>query len=296
MTTQQIDERTPGGTREPAANGSTVRGSTAPGSTAPGSTVPGSTVPGSGRASARRAYARRQRRTAKMSGSRLLTPGRPVASAMNRAPFVVMLIAILGGGIAAVLWLNTLTDEAGMRTSTSRMSATDLRLVIEAMQRDVAILDATPRIAKAAAKLGMVPAGDAAMLIVDKSGAGSVLGTPSAVPGPPAPTTTAPTTTAPTTTAPTTTAPTTTAPTTTAPTTAAPTTAAPTTAAPTTAAATTAAATPTAAVPAAPAAPTPARKAHTATAPVTDARASATSGSAAPAASGAAAAARGADR
>jgi len=271
MTTQQIDERTPGGTREPAANGSTVRGSTAPGSTAPGSTVPGSTVPGSGRASARRAYARRQRRTAKMSGSRLLTPGRPVASAMNRAPFVVMLIAILGGGIAAVLWLNTLTDEAGMRTSTSRMSATDLRLVIEAMQRDVAILDATPRIAKAAAKLGMVPAGDAAMLIVDKSGAGSVLGTPSAVPGPPAPTTTAPTTTAPTTTA-------------------------PTTAAPTTAAATTAAATPTAAVPAAPAAPTPARKAHTATAPVTDARASATSGSAAPAASGAAAAARGADR
>jgi len=286
MTTQQIDEKTPGGTREPAANGSTVRGSTAPGSTAPGSTVPGSTVPGSGRASARRAYARRQRRTAKMSGSRLLTPGRPVASAMNRAPFVVMLIAILGGGIAAVLWLNTLTDEAGMRTSTSRMSATDLRLVIEAMQRDVAILDATPRIAKAAAKLGMVPAGDAAMLIVDKSGAGSVLGTPSAVPGPPAPTTTAPTTTAPTTTAPTTTAPTTTAPTT----------AAPTSAAPTTAAATTAAATPTAAVPAAPAAPTPARKAHTATAPVTDARASATSGSAAPAASGAAAAARGADR
>jgi len=286
MTTQQIDERTPGGTREPAANGSTVRGSTAPGSTAPGSTVPGSTVPGSGRASARRAYARRQRRTAKMSGSRLLTPGRPVASAMNRAPFVVMLIAILGGGIAAVLWLNTLTDEAGMRTSTSRMSATDLRLVIEAMQRDVAILDATPRIAKAAAKLGMVPAGDAAMLIVDKSGAGSVLGTPSAVPGPPAPTTAAPTTTSPTTTAPTTTAPTTTAPTT----------AAPTTAAPTTAAATTAAATPTAAVPAAPAAPTPARKAHTATAPVTDARASATSGSAAPAASGAAAAARGADR
>ena len=262
MTTQQIDERTPGGTREPAANGSTVRGSTAP-----GSTVPGSTVPGSGRASARRAYARRQRRTAKMSGSRLLTPGRPVASAMNRAPFVVMLIAILGGGIAAVLWLNTLTDEAGMRTSTSRMSATDLRLVIEAMQRDVAILDATPRIAKAAAKLGMVPAGDAAMLIVDKSGAGSVLGTPSAVPGPPAPTI-------------------------------APTTIAPTTAAPTTIAPTTAAATPTAAVPAAPApaAPTPARKPHTATAPVTDARASATSGSAAPAASGATAAARGADR
>ena len=79
-----------------------------------------------------------------MSATRLVTPGKPVASALNRAPFVVVLIAILGGGIAAVLWLNTMTDEAGMRTSTARSSSTDLRLTIEALQRDVANLDCHP--------------------------------------------------------------------------------------------------------------------------------------------------------
>jgi hypothetical protein len=104
----------------------------------------------------------------------------------------VVLIAILGGGIAAVLWLNTLTDEAGMRTSTARNSSTDLRLTIEALQRDVANLDSTPRIADDAAALGMVPVGDAAMLVIDGTGAGSVIGTPSAVPGPPPPAAVAP--------------------------------------------------------------------------------------------------------
>ena len=100
---------------------------------------------------------------------------------MNRAPFVVALIALLGLGITAVLWLNTLTDEAGMRTSTAKSKTTDLRLTIEALQRDVAMLDATPRIADQAKALGMVQAGDSAMLIVDGSGTGSVIGEPSAV-------------------------------------------------------------------------------------------------------------------
>lgn len=138
-------------------------------------------------ASSRRAYERRQRRTSKITASRLVTPGKPVTSALNRAPFVIVLIALLSGGIAGVLYLNTMTDEAGMRTSTAKTATSDLRLEIEALQRDVALLDATPRIADAAAKLGMVPAGDSAMLMVDGSGAGSVVGEPSQVPGPPPP-------------------------------------------------------------------------------------------------------------
>jgi hypothetical protein len=114
----------------------------------------------------------------------LVGPGKPVATALDRAPFVVVLIALLAGGIAAVLFLNTVTDEAGMRTSAAKSNATDLRLTIEALQRDVALLDATPKIADEAAALGMVPAGDSAMLMVDGAGAGSVIGQPSVVPGP----------------------------------------------------------------------------------------------------------------
>ena len=176
MTTEQTIDR-PSGDGAPGGRGTgAVTGAGAPEPAAPAST-----------ASSRRAYARRQKRREKMSAPRMVTPGKPVASALNRAPFVVVLIAILGGGIAAVLWLNTLTDEAGMRTSTARSSSIGLRLTIEALQRDVANLDSTPRIADDAAALGMVPVGDAAMLVIDGTGAGSVIGTPSAVPGPPPP-------------------------------------------------------------------------------------------------------------
>ncbi len=143
--------------------------------------------PASTTASSRRAYERRQRRRQKISATRLVGPGKPVKSALNRAPFVVVLIALLASGIAGVLYLNTMTDEAGMRSSTARSKAIDLRLTIESLQRDVAMLDATPHIADEAAALGMVPAGDSAMLMVDGSGAGSVVGKPSVVPGPVAP-------------------------------------------------------------------------------------------------------------
>ncbi|MEP6560676.1 MAG: hypothetical protein ABJD68_06310 [Nakamurella sp.] len=134
--------------------------------------------------SSRRAYERRQRRTQKVTGSRIVGPGKPVKTALNRAPFVVVLIALLGAGIVAVLYLNTVTDEAGIRTSTAKSTTVDLRLTIESLQRDVALLDATPRIAGAAAALGMVPAGDSALLMVDGSGAGSVIGDPSVVAAP----------------------------------------------------------------------------------------------------------------
>ena len=148
-------------------------------------------------ASSRRAYERRNRRRQKMSDDRLVRPGRKVSSAaFNRAPFVVGLIALLGLGVTAVLWLNTLTDEAGMRTSTAKSRTTDLRLTIEQLRHDVAMLDATPRIAEQAKALGMVQAGDSAMLMVDGSGQGTVVGEPSYVPAP-APTAAAPTAAAP---------------------------------------------------------------------------------------------------
>ncbi len=144
-------------------------------------------------ASSRRAYERRIRRRQKMSADRLVRPGRPVSTtALNRAPFVVALIALLALGVTAVLWLNTLTDEAGMRTSTAKSNTTDLRLTIEELRHDVAMLDATPRIADQAKALGMVQAGDSAMLVVDGTGAGTVVGEPSEVVAPAPPTTAAP--------------------------------------------------------------------------------------------------------
>ena len=147
------------------------------------------------RSAAQRAYARRDRRARLGAGGGMLngnltgglTGGLTMGAAISRASFVVVLIAALGCGIAGVLWLTTMTDEAGLRTSRSHAESNELRLDIEALRKDVAVLDGTPRIAQAAAGLGMVPAGDAAMLVLDGSGAGSVVGTPTPVPAPVAP-------------------------------------------------------------------------------------------------------------
>jgi hypothetical protein len=179
VTTEQLTDVTGGTT---AGNRSQAGGNA--GGNPTGANVAGATPTGATTASSRRAYERRQRRHQKITAARLVGPGKPIATALDRAPFVVVLIGLLAGGIAGVLYLNTVTDEAGMRTSVAKSNATDLRLTIEALQRDVALLDATPKIADEAAALGMVPAGDSAMLIVDGAGTGSVIGTPSVVPGP----------------------------------------------------------------------------------------------------------------
>jgi hypothetical protein len=160
-----------------------------------------------------RAYERRTRRQARVSGHRLTSTGAPVHRALRRAPFLVGIMLLLAGGLTTVLLLSTLTDQANIQQSRSRSTQQSLQLSVEAARQSVAALGAIDRIAREAQSLGMVPAGDAAVLMVGTTGAATVVGTPTAVPTP----TTAPATTAPATTAPATTAPATTAPATTAP-------------------------------------------------------------------------------
>lgn len=143
---------------------------------------------GSGRApnrSAERAYRRREKRELRLTQDRLSRTGRPVRSALARVPFVIALIVVLGGGISGVLYLNTKSDESGLHAEQVQQAIADQKLQIEALNRSIADLDATPRIAQQAQALGMVPAGDAAILQVPASGAPTLIGTPSAVPTPP---------------------------------------------------------------------------------------------------------------
>jgi hypothetical protein len=128
---------------------------------------------------AQRALDRRRRRQDRMSEARMSRAGRPVRSAMLRVPFVIALIAVLGGGVGGVLYLNTKTDESGMRAEQARETSSQLRLQIEALGRSIADLSATPRIAEEARKLGLVPAGDAAILVIDSKGKATLIGTPS---------------------------------------------------------------------------------------------------------------------
>ncbi|MBM9469244.1 hypothetical protein [Nakamurella leprariae] len=143
--------------------------------------------------SVQKAYDRRARRAALAGADPAAGTGvrsGRLPGAFSRAAFVLVLIVALAGGVGGVLWLNTLTEEAGLRTSRSNATVADLQLEIEALQRRASELGATPRIAQQAAELGLVPAGDAAVLMLqgaDGSGGSTgatVVGTPSVVPGP----------------------------------------------------------------------------------------------------------------
>lgn len=114
--------------------------------------------------------------------SRVAGAGRPVRTALLRVPFVVALIVLLAFAVGGVLYLNTKTDESGMRTQQATSTSAQLRLQIEALNRSIADLAATPRIAEEARALGMVPAGDAAIMTINPDGKTSLIGTPTPVP------------------------------------------------------------------------------------------------------------------
>lgn len=163
---------------------------TAGGAEAVGRTGSAPAGAGRGRSAADRAYQRRARRQEQITGPRLTRSGRPIQAALTRVPFVLVVIAALAAGVIGVLWLQTLTDEAGLRASASRQSQAELNLQIESLKRDVAGLDAIPRIDQQARAMGMVPVGDPAILSVGADGQVTLLGTPTPVrapaPAPPA--------------------------------------------------------------------------------------------------------------
>lgn len=146
--------------------------------------------------SARAAYQRRSRRQGKVDPGRLTRTGSPIAAAMSRLPFVASIIGLLAIGIVGVLWLNTMSDATGLRATESRIRQAMLKTDIEALHKDVNILNDPARIAAQADRAGMVQPGDAAMLEVGADGTGRVLGTPTPVAAPvtalPATPTTAP--------------------------------------------------------------------------------------------------------
>lgn len=152
------------------------------------------TVPAERRrsAAAERAYARRAQRTSTRGPA---VTRQPVVA--PKAPFVVMVMIVLGVGIAAIMWLSTQATADSYRLQDARAEETRLARQVEQLRQDVALAESPLELAEAAAKLGLIPAGDPARLRLLPDGTVEVYGKPSAVepPPPPAPSTTAPPTT-----------------------------------------------------------------------------------------------------
>lgn len=149
-------------------------------------------APGSGRSgAAARAYDRRQQR-ATVHGGESSSPGHSAArTAMSttkitaRIPFVALVIGLLTLGLGLTLLLTT--RSAGDSYALSDAKAANERLVQEraSLQRDVELADSAPELARKAADLGMIPAANAARIVVADDGSVQIVGTPAPAQGKP---------------------------------------------------------------------------------------------------------------
>ncbi|WP_447003669.1 hypothetical protein ACRAKI_29025 [Saccharothrix isguenensis] len=138
-------------------------------------------------AAVERAYARRAQRGSARGPA---VTRQPVVT--PKAPFVVMVMVVLGVGIAAIMWLSTQATADSYRLQDARAEETRLARQVEQLRQEVALAESPLSLADAAAKLGMLPAGDPARLRKLPDGTIEVYGKPSAVQPPPPPTTATP--------------------------------------------------------------------------------------------------------
>ncbi|MET1072623.1 MAG: hypothetical protein ABWY11_08265 [Umezawaea sp.] len=143
-------------------------------------------------AATERAYARRAQRNQNLRGG-ASTPQR-AANPVAKAPFVIMVMVVLIAGLAAIMWLSTQAAADSYRLQEAHNEATRLSLRVEQLRQEVALAESPTKLAEAAAKLGLVLAGDPAKLKQLPDGSVEVYGKPSAVeapapPPPPAPST-----------------------------------------------------------------------------------------------------------
>lgn len=135
--------------------------------------------PISGRAASRRRSTRRARAgwtTPTLIASGPIRVRLPMSA--RRAPFVLLVAALLAGGLAALLALNTASAAAELRRHDLAATNTDLAADEQQLTADLAARQAPASLAAAAAKLGMVPNTDPGYVTVGRAGRATVQGSP----------------------------------------------------------------------------------------------------------------------
>ncbi|MFB7089050.1 septum formation initiator family protein [Streptomyces sp. NPDC056296] len=109
--------------------------------------------------------------------AQLLPPGGPRGQAA-RAPFVLLVVVLLGGGLIGLLVLNSALSEGSFQLDDLKQRTKELTDEEQALQRDIDAYSAPRALQRRARELGMVPGGDPAFLAPD----GTVKGSPSPAP------------------------------------------------------------------------------------------------------------------
>jgi hypothetical protein len=102
----------------------------------------------------------------------------------HRVPFVVLLATVLLAGMLALLGLNTASaanEVAQRKFDSANSSLSDLE---QQLGRDLSMRQSPADLARAAYKLGLIPAADPAFLRFNRDGSVTVLGTALTIPAP----------------------------------------------------------------------------------------------------------------
>jgi hypothetical protein len=115
------------------------------------------------------------RRAPRPTGPERLRVVPPADLPAPRAPFVVLVLVLLVSGLVGLLMLNTLVNENSFRIHDLQKQQAALDLREQQLEREIAQREATPALAAAARRLGLVPAGTPAFIRLSD---GKVLGVP----------------------------------------------------------------------------------------------------------------------
>ncbi len=144
-------------------------------------------------AGAERAYARRAQRAQNLRGGAAV----PQQKAISKAPFVVLVMLVLGAGVAGIMYFSTQAAADTYRLQEARAEAEKLTLRMEQLRREVALLESPTDLSRRAAEMGLVEPSNPARLRQNPDGSIEEFGKPSAPtkstpPPPPSPETPAP--------------------------------------------------------------------------------------------------------
>ena len=110
---------------------------------------------------------------------------RPAPKHAPRVPFALLIVALVVGGLATLLVLNTASAANELQRRDLTAKDGDVAAQVEHLRNEVAASQAPDNLARVAAQLGMVPAGNPAFLQIDADGQVRVLGSPAAASAPP---------------------------------------------------------------------------------------------------------------
>ncbi|HUQ55354.1 hypothetical protein [Lentzea sp.] len=127
-------------------------------------------------AGAERAYARRAQRAQNLRGGGAAAQPRQV----SKAPFVVLVMLVLGAGIAGIMYFSTQAAADTYRLQEARSEAEKLTLQMEQLRREVALLESPTDLARRATEMGLVEPSNPARLRQNPDGTVEEFGKPSA--------------------------------------------------------------------------------------------------------------------